>query len=130
MSEAAAPSSEWLRRQRWFGAKGRSIDRIELDEAFVLDEAAPHVLALVTLVLGGSGRERQAYLSIWSGSCTEPFCAESPFFTAFSTSQPSTSCPTTVYCPSRKVAGAKSMKNWLLALSGLWLRAMPTVPFS
>ena len=44
---------------RWFGAKGRSITAVALDEAFVLDEVAPHVLAVVTTTI--DGRERQRY---------------------------------------------------------------------
>ena len=46
-----APSRRWISRRsaeaRWFGAKGRSIAGVELDEAFVLDDEAPHVLAVV-----------------------------------------------------------------------------------
>ena len=49
----------WLKGRRWFGAKGRSIDKIELDEAFVLDASSHHVLALTTVVL--EDRSRQAY---------------------------------------------------------------------
>src|SRR5688572_24929263 len=44
---------------RWFGAKGSRITSIELDEGFVLDDAAPHVLAVVTTTI--DGRERQRY---------------------------------------------------------------------
>ena len=44
---------------RWFGAKGRPITAVTLDEGFVLDEAAPHVLAVVTTTV--DGRERQRY---------------------------------------------------------------------
>jgi trehalose synthase-fused probable maltokinase len=36
---------------RWFGAKGRAIVGAGLDHAFVLDAAAPHVLAIVSLRL-------------------------------------------------------------------------------
>lgn len=43
---------------RWFGAKGRAIARIELDEAFVLDTAAPHVLAIATLALDDGSLQR------------------------------------------------------------------------
>ncbi len=43
---------------RWFGAKGRAVTAVTLDEAFVLDEGAGHVLAIATLVLDGGGRER------------------------------------------------------------------------
>ena len=34
---------------RWFGEKGRAIEAIELDEAFVLDPGGPHVLAIATV---------------------------------------------------------------------------------
>ncbi|MBA2300108.1 MAG: phosphotransferase, partial [Chloroflexi bacterium] len=43
---------------RWFGAKGRTVAAATLDEAFVLDEAAPHVLAIVTLNLDDGSRQR------------------------------------------------------------------------
>jgi maltose alpha-D-glucosyltransferase/alpha-amylase len=49
---------ESLARARWFGAKGRTIDAIALDEAFVLDEAAPHVLAIASLTLDDRTTER------------------------------------------------------------------------
>ena len=44
---------------RWFGAKGRRSTGVDLDEAFVLDAVAPHVLAVVTI--HDRGRERQRY---------------------------------------------------------------------
>jgi trehalose synthase-fused probable maltokinase len=47
-----------IEQQRWFGAKGRSIERIELEAAFVLDEAARHVLAIVELSLDDRSRPR------------------------------------------------------------------------
>jgi maltose alpha-D-glucosyltransferase/alpha-amylase len=50
---------------RWFGAKGRAISRVELDEAFVLDESAPHVLAVATLTL--DDRKRQRYQLMLTG---------------------------------------------------------------
>src|SRR6185295_5219604 len=43
---------------RWFGAKGRSIATIELEEAVVLDDAAPHVLAIAALALDDGERQR------------------------------------------------------------------------
>jgi trehalose synthase-fused probable maltokinase len=43
---------------RWFAAKGHAIDRIDLDEAFVLDETAPHVLAIATLSLDDGTPQR------------------------------------------------------------------------
>ena len=49
-------SSEWLEQQRWFGGKGRRIDRLELAEAFEL--APRRVLAVVDVVFGGGARER------------------------------------------------------------------------
>jgi maltose alpha-D-glucosyltransferase/alpha-amylase len=44
--------------QRWFGAKGRTIARVELDEAFILDPDVPHVLAVATFTLDDGGRHR------------------------------------------------------------------------
>lgn len=44
--------------QRWFGAKGRSIVALHLDEAFILDAAAPHVLAIATMTLDDRSRQR------------------------------------------------------------------------
>ena len=44
---------------RWFGAKGRSVTAVALDEAFVLDGVAPHVLAVVTTTI--DDREWQRY---------------------------------------------------------------------
>lgn len=46
---------------RWFAAKGRAVTRIELDEAFVLDEAARHVLAVATLTLADRTRQRYQF---------------------------------------------------------------------
>ena len=43
---------------------------------------------------------------------------------------PSTTWPQTVYWPLRCGVGAKMMKNWLLALFGSEVRAMPSVPRS
>ena len=37
---------EAIADERWFGAKGRTIGSIELEDAFVLDAAASHVLAI------------------------------------------------------------------------------------
>ena len=37
---------------------------------------------------------------------------------------PLSTWPQTVYCPSRKPASPKQMKNWLLALSGFGVRAI------
>ena len=64
----AALDLDAIARARWFGSKGRSIDRIELDEAFVLDEHVPHLLALVSVVLDARGRDRQAYALALTGS--------------------------------------------------------------
>jgi len=50
-----------LVEQRWFGAKGRTIERLELDEAFVLDAAGPHVLAIATLTLDDRSRQRYQF---------------------------------------------------------------------
>jgi len=46
---------------RWFGAKGRVIERAELDEAFLLDERGPHVLAIATLTLDDGSRLRYQF---------------------------------------------------------------------
>ena len=42
-------------------------------------------------------------------------------------SMPLSTWPQTVYCPSRNSALSKQMKNWLLALSGTWVRAIEQV---
>ena len=47
--------------QRWFGAKGRAITDIHLDEAFVLDPAAPHVLAITTVTLDDRSTQRYTF---------------------------------------------------------------------
>src|SRR5262249_19133497 len=52
----------------------------------------------------------------------------SPGLILSTASMPSITWPQIVYLPSRNGAGAKSMKNWLLALSGSLDRAAPTVP--
>jgi trehalose synthase-fused probable maltokinase len=49
---------EALARARWFGAKGRTIETIALDEAFVLDEGVPHVVAIASLTLDDRTTER------------------------------------------------------------------------
>jgi maltose alpha-D-glucosyltransferase/alpha-amylase len=55
---------------RWFGAKGHGIERIELDEAFVLDERARHVLALADVAL--DDRSRQTYSLALTGATLRP----------------------------------------------------------
>ena len=50
-----------LVEQRWFGAKGRRIQDVQLDEAFVLDAAAPHVLAIATLTLDDRSWQRYQF---------------------------------------------------------------------
>jgi maltose alpha-D-glucosyltransferase/alpha-amylase len=47
-----------LAKRRWFAAKGTAVTDLRLDEAFVLDEARPHVLAIVTVGLDDGGRAR------------------------------------------------------------------------
>ena len=64
---------------------------------------------------------------ILSGLLTEPLLPE-PFLSWSTKSMPETTWPQIVYCPSRNGAGAKQMKNWLLAVFGLCVRAAPTVP--
>ncbi len=46
---------------RWFGAKRRRVDALTLDEAFVLDEAPRHVLAIVTLRLDDGATQRYTF---------------------------------------------------------------------
>ncbi len=50
-----------IAERRWFGAKGRSIVDIHLDEAFVLDAGPPHVLAIATLTLDDRARQRYQF---------------------------------------------------------------------
>src|SRR4051794_35472556 len=52
----------------------------------------------------------------------------SPTGRASTYSIPLSTWPHTVYWPSRKPASPKQMKNWLLALSGLGVRAIDAVP--
>ena len=54
----------------------------------------------------------------------------SPLATLSTASMPSVTWPNTVYWPVRNVqpSSVKQMKNWLFALSGLLVRAMPSVP--
>lgn len=47
-----------LANARWFGAKGRSIEAMRLDAAFVLDPDGPHVLAITTVTLDHGERQR------------------------------------------------------------------------
>ena len=63
---AATVDLESIASARWFGAKGRAVVAASLDEAFVLDEAAPHVLAVVTLTL--DDRSRQDYAFAFTGT--------------------------------------------------------------
>ncbi len=52
---------EGVAEARWFGEKGRAIEAIELDEAFVLDDAAPHLLAIASTRLAGGGSSRYSF---------------------------------------------------------------------
>ncbi len=54
----AALDRDAIAAARWFGAKGRTIRGIGLDEAFVLDDDAGHVLAIATLTLDDGATER------------------------------------------------------------------------
>jgi maltose alpha-D-glucosyltransferase/alpha-amylase len=58
--------------RRWFGGKGHAIERVELDQAFVLDPVAPHVLAIATVTL--DDRTTQRYTFALTG--TPPFEAQ------------------------------------------------------
>ena len=62
-------------------------------------------------------------LTILSGSLTG-----SPRLILSTFSMPSVTLPQTVYWLSRKRASSKQMKNWLSPESGLWARAIETVP--
>lgn len=53
-----------LGRARWYGDKGVAIDRIELDEAFVLDPDGRHVLATVRFHGAGGGDDRWYVLAL------------------------------------------------------------------
>jgi trehalose synthase-fused probable maltokinase len=55
---------------RWFGAKGRSIVAIDLDDAFVLDEQPPHVLAIATFTLDDGAKQRYT-LALTGGTLRE-----------------------------------------------------------
>lgn len=48
--------------ERWFGAKGRAIDSIELEDAFLLDAAGPHLLAVARVGLDDGTRQRYSFL--------------------------------------------------------------------
>lgn len=47
-----------LADRRWFGAKGRAVTAVRLDEAFALDASGPHVLAIATVTLDDGSRRR------------------------------------------------------------------------
>jgi len=48
--------------ERWFGAKGRTIGSIELEDAFVLDAAASHVLAVARFGLDDGSWQRYTFV--------------------------------------------------------------------
>ena len=48
--------------ERWFGAKGRTIGSIELEDAFVLDAAASHVLAVARFGLDDGSWQRYSFV--------------------------------------------------------------------
>ncbi|HEX5149389.1 MAG TPA: hypothetical protein VFW02_09930, partial [Candidatus Limnocylindrales bacterium] len=52
---------EALATSRWFGAKGRTVKAVALEDAFVLDDAAPHVLAIARLVLDAGPAHRYTF---------------------------------------------------------------------
>jgi len=54
-----------LAATRWYGHKGRPIEDVRLEHAFVLDDAAPHVLAVVGLVGAGGAAERYLLPLTW-----------------------------------------------------------------
>src|SRR5207245_4390015 len=51
-----------------------------------------------------------------------------PFLILSTRSMPDVTLPHTVYWPSRKFESLKTMKNWLCALLGSWVRAIETTP--
>ncbi len=65
-SAVAALDRAALAGARWFGARGRTIVEVDLDEAFVLDGTVPHVLATVRCVL--DDRTTQRYTVALTGS--------------------------------------------------------------
>src|SRR5581483_10150612 len=68
-------------------------------------------------------------LRIRSGSpAMAPLLCSPPFLIASTCSMPDTTLPQTVYWRSSHGESSKQMKNWLLALLGLLLRAIETVP--
>jgi maltose alpha-D-glucosyltransferase / alpha-amylase len=52
---------EAIAGERWFGAKGRTVDSIDLAEAFVLEAEAPHVLAVARLGLDDGSSQRYTF---------------------------------------------------------------------
>jgi trehalose synthase-fused probable maltokinase len=54
----SALDREALSRARWFGAKGRTITAATLEHAFALEAGAPHVLAIVDLLLDDRSHQR------------------------------------------------------------------------
>ena len=67
---------------------------------------------------------------ILSGSFTDPLLLSSPLLILSTKSIPSITLPKTVYCLSKKGAGLKHIKNWLLALFGSEDLAIDKVPLS
>jgi maltose alpha-D-glucosyltransferase/alpha-amylase len=59
-----------LAAARWFGAKGRSVTTVTLEDAFLLDSDAPHVLAIATLEL--DDRSTQRYTMALTGRPLRP----------------------------------------------------------
>src|SRR5215813_10709539 len=57
-----------------------------------------------------------------------PLLCSPPFLMASTCSMPETTLPQTEYCRSSQGASSKQMKNWLLALLGLAVRAAESVP--
>ena len=52
---------EQLAATRWFGAKGRRVESIALEAAFILDQGAPHVLAVARLRLDDRSAQRYTF---------------------------------------------------------------------
>mgnify|MGYP003497769615 CR=1 FL=1 len=51
-----------LTAERWFGGHGRTIASIEVQDAFVLDERAPHVLAIAGVRLDDGSARRYSFV--------------------------------------------------------------------
>src|SRR5476651_163974 len=81
------------------------VERVFLVHGHSLTSAATRTLIILSGLAGGS-----------------------PFLILSTNSMPDVTLPHTVYWPSRKFESLSTMKNWLCALFGSLVRAMPTAP--